>query len=208
VGDAIIMGEGLGTVPQSIDQVTSSNCTITAPSAAESASNFGSVTFNNLKFTPAGQVGAGYAMVRSQFAWGPLMDVASAFTFNNCSIVRQRDQPVVALLVQSNTTIAVAEFNGFSVVDPPGSSFAPVPGLVNLDGGFVGQLGLDGVSSAHIADVVRGGDFKGLTSVAGSGVLGTGWKIPDALMADGSPYVSANSGQPSVKVNGVVKSYP
>ena len=208
VAEAIIMGEGLGTAPQSIDDVTISNCTITAPAAVEVASNFGTVTFNNLKFTPAGNVGVGYAMVLSQGASGPLMDVASAFTFNDCSIVRQRDVPVVALLLQSNTTITVAEFNGFSAVDPAGSNFAALPGLVNMDGGFIGQLGLDAVSSLHISGPVCDGDFAGLVSVAGSGVLATGWKMPDALMANGSPYLSANSGQPSVKNNGVVKPYP
>jgi hypothetical protein len=43
--------------------------------------------------------------------------------------------------------------------------------------------------------------------VSGAGVLATGWEFPDAVMANEVPYISANSGLPSIKVGGVVEPY-
>jgi len=43
--------------------------------------------------------------------------------------------------------------------------------------------------------------------VSGSGVLATGWKFPDEVMADGVPYISATNGLPSIKIGGVVEPY-
>jgi len=49
--------------------------------------------------------------------------------------------------------------------------------------------------------------FSSIGSVSGNGVLATGWEFPDAVMVDGVPYISANSGLPSIKVGGVVETY-
>jgi hypothetical protein len=47
----------------------------------------------------------------------------------------------------------------------------------------------------------------GEVSGSGRGVLNTGWKFPDAIMADGVPYLSATTGLPAIKVNGVVEPF-
>jgi hypothetical protein len=39
-------------------------------------------------------------------------------------------------------------------------------------------------------------------------VLATGWQFPNAVMSNNVPYISANSGLPSIKINGVVEPYP
>jgi hypothetical protein len=67
---------------------------------------------------------------------------------------------------------------------------------------------IDAVDSTHIAAPVSAGGFSNVGSVSGSGVLATGWKFPDAVMANGTPYISASSGQASIKVGGVVEGYP
>lgn len=206
--DAIIMGEAQGIAPDAIDNVTVTDCKITAPAAIELACNFGSVAISGLTFTPSGDVGSGYAMVRSEKGQGPLVSVGSSLTFTNCTIARQKDVAAVALQLLLDFRVSVAEFSGFSVVDAAGAKFAPLPGLVQLVEGSIAQLGLDSVAPAQLAAAVAGGDFAGVESVAGLGVLATGWKFPDAVMANGSPYLSADSGQASVKVNGVVKPYP
>jgi hypothetical protein len=43
--------------------------------------------------------------------------------------------------------------------------------------------------------------------VSGSGVLATNWEFPDSVMANDVPYISATSGLPSIKINGVVELY-
>ena len=54
---------------------------------------------------------------------------------------------------------------------------------------------------------VETGEFANVGTVSGSGVLATGWRFPDAVMANGVPYISATSGKPSIKVGGVVEAY-
>jgi hypothetical protein len=208
VADAIILGEAQGIAADAIDDFTVTDCTITAPAAMELGCPFGAVTLSGLTYTPSGAAGSGYAMVRSELGQGPVVNVGSSLTFTNCTIVRQKDVPAVALQLLLDTRIAVAEFDGFSVADRSGSSFASLPGLIQLSAGSVGQLVLSNVAPAHIAGSVAGGSLAAVGSVAGKGVLATGWKFPDAVMANGSPYVSADSGQASVKVGGVVKAYP
>jgi hypothetical protein len=74
--------------------------------------------------------------------------------------------------------------------------------------GSIGQLVLDSVSSNNIIAPVSAGGFSSVGTVSGAGVLATGWEFPDAVMADGVPYISASTGLPSIKINGVVQPYP
>ena len=76
-----------------------------------------------------------------------------------------------------------------------------VPSLVSIGSGSIGELVLDSVDSSNIGAPVEGG-FSGIQSVSGAGVLATGWQFPDAVMANGVPYLSASSGLPSIKVGG------
>jgi hypothetical protein len=115
---------------------------------------------------------------------------------------------VPAIILLYGSTIENLAFNGFAIEDPAGDSYAANPELLNLISGSVGQLTLDAVTSTHITAPVSSGGFSNISSVQGTGVLGTGWEFPDALMADGSPYISANTQQPSIRVAGVVKPYP
>ena len=54
---------------------------------------------------------------------------------------------------------------------------------------------------------MSGSGFSSIGSVSGAGVLATAWEFPDAVMANNVPYISANTGLPSIKVNGVVEPY-
>jgi hypothetical protein len=45
--------------------------------------------------------------------------------------------------------------------------------------------------------------YSQITTIAGTGLLGTGWQLPDAQVANNTLYVSATSGVPSIKVAGV-----
>ncbi|MEI4861360.1 hypothetical protein Q8G41_27615, partial [Klebsiella pneumoniae] len=71
----------------------------------------------------------------------------------------------------------------------------------------IGQLVLDSLDNHNISALLSAGGFSSVTSVSGTGVLATGWKFPDAVMANGVPYISASTGAPSIKVNGAVVPY-
>src|SRR5262249_1620293 len=105
---------------------------------------------------------------------------------------------------ENNSTIDSLIFNGFSVVQ--GSDAAPLC-LVNIGSGSVGDFVLNSVNTRGIPAPVSGNGFSGVGSVLGTGVLETGWEFPDATMADGVPYISASTGRPSIKINGVVEPY-
>jgi hypothetical protein len=79
--------------------------------------------------------------------------------------------------------------------------------LINMGAGSIGQLAINSVDSAHIAGPVSPGGFLSIGSVTGTGVLATGWEFPDNVMADNVPYISATTGLPSIKIDGVVEPY-
>jgi hypothetical protein len=126
----------------------------------------------------------------------------------NCVIQRKGNYAVAALILESGSTINNIEFNGFSVQDAPGNSYAVAPELLKIVSGRVGQVVIDALDSTHIAAPLSPGGFSSVGSISGAGVLATGWKFPDSSMSNGTPYISANSGQTSIKVAGVVKYYP
>jgi hypothetical protein len=82
-----------------------------------------------------------------------------------------------------------------------------MPILLNIGSGSIGELVFNSLDSTNIVAPVSEGGFSSVGSVSGAGVLATGWEFPDAVMANGVPYISANSGLPSIKVNGVVEPY-
>ena len=112
---------------------------------------------------------------------------------------------VAAVVLESDSTIDQLSFNGFGVQD--GGSSSPVPSLLNIGLGSIGQLVIDSLDTSNIRGPVSPGGFANVGSVSGAGVLATGWEFPDTVMADGVPYISANSGLPSIKVGGVVEPY-
>ena len=103
-------------------------------------------------------------------------------------------------MLESNSTFTRLEFNGFSMEDPAQE-------LLNLEGGSIGQLVLTSVDSKNIKAPVEANGFPRVGSISGAGVLGTGWEFPNPVMANEVPYISAETGLPSIKVNGVVEPY-
>jgi len=112
---------------------------------------------------------------------------------------------VAGLIIENDSTLDNLTFSGFGVQD--GESNDPVPNLLTIGSGSIGELVLNSLDSTNILAPVSAGGFSSVGSVSGAGVLATGWEFPDAVMANGVPYISANSGVPSIKVNGVVEPY-
>jgi hypothetical protein len=193
--------DGSGASPNSVTGVTISDCTLTAPSALDLSTNFGTVVLNNVTLIPVINYWQppGLGFVRSAPLYGEMTYIGSSLTLNNCAVSPNGNLNVPALILQNNSTISNLIFNGF---------VTQAPELIAITSGSIGQLVLNAVASAQVAAPVSPGGFSSIGSVSGSGVLATSWEFPNDVMADEVPYISANSGLPSIKIDGVVEPYP
>ena len=211
VAESFSIGAGSGNLPNSVASLTVSNCSLTTPAILNISTNFGSIALSNVTLIPSAnssQAPPGFALVRTSSNLISLTYVGSSLSITNCVISRSGNYDVAALILTNNSTINNLEINGFAVQDPPGSSYSTASELLNIAPGSIGQLVIDALNSKAIKAPVSEGGFSNVGSVSGAGVLATGWEFPDAVMANGVPYISASTGLPSIKVNGVVEPYP
>ncbi len=208
-----LIGLDGGSNPASIGSLAISNCKLSGPTVLGLAENFGTISLEditlipsaaNTYFTPSpAKQSCGF--VRPSPLYPNNFYAGSSLSLTNCTIARNSNVEVAAMILENNSTIATLEFNGFAIRDV--GSYAALPELLNLGSGSIGELILDSVTSAGINTLVSSGGFAEIGIVTGVGVLATGWEFPDAVMANEVPYISANSGLPSIKVNGVVEPY-
>jgi hypothetical protein len=202
-----LIGQGYGSNPNSVTGLTVSDCSLTAPTVLEVGASFGTIVLRNVTLIPSGSYKApGYAFLRTSTFFYAATYVGSSLSLNNCVIQRNADAAVAALILEYDSVISTLEFNGFAVQDA--GSYHKALDLLTIASGSVGQLVLDALTSTEINSPVSAGGFSSIGSVSGKAVLGTGWEFPDAVMANGVPYISASTHAPSIKVNGVVEPYP
>jgi hypothetical protein len=197
----------------SVTNLAISDCNFTAPVLLGVTECFGAVTLSNVTFVPAvtslwvdSEPNHVAALLRPPPNFPAVPFVGSSLTIRNCAIQRKTDKEVTGFLLGSNSTIDYLEFDGFAVQNI--GKHASVAQLIEIDQASIGQLVLNSLQSDSIAAPVSPNGFSSIGSVSGSGVLATAWEFPDAVMADGVPYISATTGLPSIKVNGVVQPYP
>jgi hypothetical protein len=211
---AFLIGLASGSLPQSVGSLSVSNCTLTAPTILGIAENFGTIELQNIVFVPSWstgtwsspQVNLTPAFLRPSPAIGTVSFEGARLSFQNCRIDRQSKSNVAAVILENQSSIGNLEFNGFGLQDEGSSSALRC--LLNVEGGSVGELALDSLDTSNIGTLVESGGFSMIGIVCGAGVLATGWEFPDAVMANGVPYISANTGRPSIKIDGVVEPYP
>jgi hypothetical protein len=211
---AFLIGVIDGSSQNSVASLTISDCSLTAPAVLGVAENFGAIALRNVTFVPSvsnvvwvsPQSNHVCGFLRPSPLYGGVTYVGSSLSFENCRIYRNPDIQVAVLILENDSTIDNLTFNGFGVQE--GGSSPPVPNLLNIGLGSIGQLVIDSLDISNIHAPVSPDGFSSIGSVSGAGVLATGWEFPDAVMADGVPYISANSGLPSIKVGGVVAPYP
>jgi len=197
--------------PGAVASLSVSSCTFTTPVVFGVAENFGALSASNVTFFPMAldwltQPNHSAAFLRPSpapnglNAWG-----GSSLILKNCRAIRRENTGFAAIVMEEQSSIASLEFDGFTVQQ---ANFTdPATALLNLGPGSVQQLVLNSVDSSHIVAPVDANGFTGIGTVSGTGVLATQWRFPDAVMANGVPYISATTGQPSIKVNGVVEAY-
>jgi hypothetical protein len=208
---AFLIGLSSGSIPDSVASLTVSDCTLKAPTILGVAENFGNITLRNVIFTPSlsGVVwnppitNRICAFLRPTPPYGGGACAGSNLILENCQIIRDSHIDVAAVILENNSTIDNVSFNGFAVQD----SYPPLPDLLIIGNGSIGQLALSSINSTSISGPIGAGSFVNLGLVLGAGVLATGWEFPDAVMANEVPYISASSGLPSIKVGGVVELY-
>jgi hypothetical protein len=197
---AFSIGDGSSSNPNSVTSLTVSDCILTAPAVLDLTANFGSIVLRNIVLVPSDSArGPGLAFARSAPVYGKMTYVGSSLILDHCTISRNGNTVGAALILENNSEILNLEFNGFA---------AGAQQLLQIKSGSVGQLVINSLDSSHIHAPVSPGGFSSIGSVSGKGVLATGWEFPDAVMANSVPYISASTGKPSIKVGGVVESYP
>lgn len=210
---AFLIGVIDGSKPNSVASLTISDCSLTAPTVLGVAENFGTIVLKNVTLVPSvsnvvwvsPQTNHICGFLRPSPLYGGVTYVGSSLSFENCQIYLNPDIQVAAVVLDSDSTIENLTFNGFKLQKAASSS--PMPNLVEIGLGSVRQMVLDSLDSSHIQAPVSAGGFSSVGSVSGQGALATGWEFPDAVMANGVPYLSASTGLPSIKVGGVVEPY-
>jgi Glycosyl hydrolases family 28 len=210
---AFIIGLGGQSNPNSVDHLSISDCQLTAPAALGIAENFGSIALKNVTLTPwqsrivwvPPQPNFMSAFLRPSPASGNIRYVGSNLSFENCQILHHLKDEIAAVTLENDSTIANLIFNGFGLLEAGPAT--PVPSLVHIGWGSIGQLVLNSVNGRGITAPLPADEFPHVGSVSGRGVLASGWQFPDTVMADGVPYISASTGAPSIKVNGVINPY-
>ena len=210
---AFVIGFVSESALNSVTSVTVSDCNLTAPTILGICENFGDIVLRNITLTASDsrvswtppQSNHTCGFLRPAPPNGEMQCFGSSLSLENCQIVRNGGLDVAAIVLENGSTIDLLQFNGFSAQV---SSSHPLLGLLNIESGFIGQLVINSLDSGNINTPVSPGSFSSIGLVSGAGVLATGWEFPDQVMADNVPYLSANSGLPSIKVNGVVEPYP
>jgi hypothetical protein len=210
---AFLMGIVGDSDSNSIDPLSISDCNLTAPTVLGMAENFGSITLQNVTLNPWSSQVAWVAtpssrlcaFVRPSPLYGNTTFSGARLSFEGCALGHY-GVPVAAVILENNSMIEDVIFDGFAVMQVGKS--APVPSLVDIGSGSIRQLVLNSVNSSNVTAPVSANGFSSVDSVSGLGVLATGWAFPDAVMVDGVPYISASTGLPSIKINGVIEPYP
>jgi Endopolygalacturonase len=192
-----------GKTPNPVTNFTISNCVLTAPAIIDAGQNFGNIELNDVTYIPS-QSNRPCGLMRPGLTNGGMIHGAS-LTLNNCVIYRRSSIKVAAVILGGSSIIDNLQFNGFVLQDA--GDYSPALALLDVGLGSIGQLVLDSVTSKNIRVPLVMDRFGSVGSISGTGVLATGWKFADALMANGVPYLSASSDQPSIKVEGVVEPY-
>lgn len=139
----------------------------------------------------------------------------SSLLIEGCSIYRNTAGNSAAFMLNagaiSGSVIKKLTIRGFGIDDEQGQSYSAIPYLIDMLDLTITELVIDALDSTLITALVNPTTgFTGIGSISGAGVLATGFQIPDSVMANNTPYISAtgaNAGLPCIKVGGTVYPY-
>jgi len=205
---AFLLGQGAGTHTESIHSLTVSDCAFEAPAVLEIGANFGVVRLTRVSFTSRDMHGEpGFAFARTSPYFYGCTYAGSLLEFENCLIDPSNHRAVAAVIPMYQSSIDTVRFNGYSW-NKSSSSSATSPVLLDFVSGDIRHLIIDALDSDRILQPVSAQGFSHISLVSGSGVLSTAWEFPDNSMADSVPYISASTGKPAIKIDGIRMPYP
>ena len=183
-----------------IDSLSISNCSLGASYWATLNESCGVLSFGNNTWDSPTHAGF--------FLWIPLPVTLSSITLANCRIYRSlRGNALASGLYAADaargSVIHKLAIEGFALENEAGQTFAPIPFLLDTSNVTIDELYIGSLDPANITALAK--NFNGINRISGPGVLATGFLIPDHIMADNTPFFSAGSGNPSIKLQGKVK---
>ncbi len=212
---AFLIGMTDGSLPNSVTALNISNCNLSAPAVLAVAENFGVIQLDNVVFTPsqANVVWVGQdsnhisAFLRPSPLYPGASFIGSSLTLTNCVIARNQNVQAAAVVLEDGSSIVNVEFDGFAVQDS--GNYSAISELLYPISSSIGNLIINSLNSNKIISPIQPQEFGNISTVSGSGtgVLSTNWEFPDSVMANEVPYISAATGMPSIKLNGVVEPY-
>ncbi len=128
----------------------------------------------------------------------------SSLTVSNCSIYRSPAGSAPALLLSGSPQIERLTIDGFAIESQSGHSFPAIAAL-STAAGHIGKLILNALDMTGITAFTS--NWSAFAAIGGPGVMATGAEFPDDVISDGTPYLSANSHLPSIKVGGKIKTF-
>jgi hypothetical protein len=142
------------------------------------------------------------------FLWIPLAVTLSSVILSNCHIYRSSrgSAPASGLHAADaarGSVIRKLSIEGFAIENEAGQTFPPIPFLLDTSNVTIDELFIGSLDPANITALAH--NFKGINRISGPGVLATGFPIPDHVMADNTPFLSADTGNPSIKLQGKVR---
>jgi hypothetical protein len=207
---AFFIGLFFRSIADAVTGLNISDCTLTAPTVLAVSESFGTISLSNVTFVPAkvdydkSEPNHVPAFLRPPPPYAGVNFVGSSLSFQKCAISRRSNMDVAGVILQNDSAISHLAFDGFALQD----GHSAIAELLNLEAGTIGQLVIDSLDSRKIRTLVGSGGISNVDTVSGAGVLATGWAFPDAVMCDGVPYLSMSTGEPAIKIGGVVEPYP
>ncbi len=182
------------TTPDALQNILFHNCQVSSPLLAFVQDNARDITFRDVTWTgstlqvPIGlMITAGHALT------------LGTLTLNQCTI-RQPARGGISNCVfdlrqqytgNYATRIDRLVIDGLTCINEPGSSAPSLQALLLMNAtSTVGTVEVDVVDARKIAALVPDDEWPRITHVTGSGVLESGWRIPDAKIAANTPYLS------------------
>ncbi|MGO8718568.1 MAG: right-handed parallel beta-helix repeat-containing protein [Acidobacteriaceae bacterium] len=203
----------LGNTPRSnqldlISSLSISNCIFTTERYfLQAVDNIGILKLSNVTWDSPTSAGYGFICLE--------LSTISELVVTGCSIYRSSAGSAPAGLINSRDPAgALVEklvINGFSIDNEAGTSPNAVPYLIDMQNLTIHHLVIESLDPTNVAALVNPtAGFTGIGSISGSGVLATGFQIPDSIMANGVPYISAtgpNAGKPCIRIDGKIMAY-
>ena len=203
----------LGNMPKSdepdlIQSLSVSNCVFSTETYfLQAVDNIGILKLSNVTWDSPTSAKYGFISLE--------LSAISELVITACGIYRTPAGNASPSLINSRepagASIAKLVIDGFSVSNQTHTSPSPVPYLIDMANLTIGHLVIEALDTNNIAALVNpASGFKGIGSISGAGVLATGFQIPDSVMANSVPYISAtspNEGNPCIKIAGKVMTY-